>query len=111
MRGTAARESVLKLDTKEWIKQVAPTKLSNEAKKQYEIVYNILKQKLSNIKGVKEVQDMVISAVNEHISNSNNRFFLLKRLSEMSMVGGGGFAFGPAAVKRKKKQRKSNGRN
>jgi hypothetical protein len=111
MSGTAARESVLKLEVSEWIKQVAPSKLSGEAKKQYEIVYNILRQKLSSIKGVKEVQDMIISAVNEHVSNTNNKFFLLKRLSEMSMVGGGAFAFGPAAVKRKKKQRKSNGRN
>jgi len=99
----------------QWLKEISPAKISSSAKKQYEIVYNIMKERMPG-----ELQEIILSLVNESkyrlISKKTGnkigyfrfnkkqqseetqvRYF--KKLKEMSAMGSGDVAGGMRTFK------------
>ena len=60
----------------QWLKTVAPSNLSSEAKKEYEKVYNIIKERVPD-----NIQEIVLSTLQEHIVKRKNKFCLLSKKS------------------------------
>jgi hypothetical protein len=86
---TEARESTHKLDFETWFKEVAPGGISADAKKQYEIIYNAIKQRTDPPKttqsDTKKIQEAVISLLNETIKKKGNKYCLLSKKTNRNL--------------------------
>jgi hypothetical protein len=118
--GTKSRTLVKQpeMTFEKWVTEIAPTNISSEAKKEYENVYNIMKERIPD--GLNEI---IISVLNETIVKRKNKFCLIskktgrnlgcyrskngakkrekqvqyfKHLKEMSSIAGGGIVMAPA---------------
>jgi len=85
MSGTESRELTLKLPFEQWFAKVAPAGVSSSAKKEYEKVYNIIKERLQSASGIKKVQEIVISSLNETIKKRGNKYCLLSKKTKRNL--------------------------
>jgi len=86
---TEARESTHKLDFETWFKEVAQSGISSEAKKEYEVVYNVIKQRTDPPKTTQpeaeKIQEAVISLLNETIKKRGNKYCLLSKKTNRNL--------------------------
>ncbi len=85
MSGTESRELTLKLPFDQWLAKVAPSGISTAAKKEYEKVYNIIKDRLQSAKGIKQVQEIVISTLHETIRKKGSKYCLLSKKTKRNL--------------------------
>ena len=60
----------------QWLKTVAPSNLTADAKKEYEKVYNTIKERMPE-----KIEEIVLSTLQEHIVKRKNKFCLISKKS------------------------------